>query len=178
MAESITLARPYANAAFQVAAAEDGLAQWSQMLRTLAAVSVNDKVSALLKHPSLTADQQTKALLDVLGDELTDKGANLISLLADNRRLALLPQISELFEVLKANRERSVDVELTTAFPLSDDVVEHLGKALQQRLDRQVKMHSHVDKHLIGGVVIRAGDTVIDNSVRGKLNKLAESLSS
>lgn len=178
MAESITLARPYANAAFQAAVAEDGLAQWSQMLRTLAAVSVNDKVSALLKHPSLTASQQSQALLDVLGDELTDKGANLIRLLADNRRLALLPQISELFEVLKANRERSVDVELATAYPLSDEVVAQLGQALQKRLDRQVKVRSHVDKHLIGGVVIRAGDTVIDNSVRGKLNKLAESLSS
>lgn len=178
MAESITLARPYAKAAFQVALAENGLAQWSQMLSTLAAVSAHDKVSALLSHPGLTAEQHTDVLRDILGDELTEKGQNLVNLLADNRRLALLPQIFELFEAHKAEHEKSVDVELTTAYALSDELVEQLANALQKRLEREVKIHSHVDKHLIGGVVIRAGDTVIDNSVRGKLNKLAESLSS
>jgi F-type H+-transporting ATPase subunit delta len=178
MAESITLARPYANAAFEVAAADNALAQWSQMLKTLAAVSSQAKISELLKSPALTAQQQSDALLSICGDSVSGKGSNMVRLLADNRRLALLPQISELFDTLKDAREKSIDVEVSTAYALSDAVVTSLTAALEKRLDRTVKLHSTVNKQLIGGVVIRAGDTVIDNSVRGKLNKLAESLSS
>jgi len=178
MAESITLARPYANAAFEVAVAGKALAKWSDMLKTLASVAANDKVGQLLKNPALTAEQQSDALLSICGKEISDKGQNLIRLLAENRRLALLPQIAEIFEVLKAAKEKSVDVELSTAYALSDGLVKDLTKALEKRLDRKVKLHTIVDQQLIGGAVIRAGDTVIDNSVRGKLNKLAESLSS
>lgn len=178
MAESITLARPYANAAFEVAAADNALAQWSQMLNTLAAISSQAKISALLKSPALTAEQQSDALLSICGDSVSGKGSNMVRLLADNRRLALLPQISELFDALKDAREKSIDVELSTAYALSDAVVKSLTAALEKRLDRSIKLHASVDKQLIGGVVIRAGDMVIDNSVRGKLNKLAESLSS
>ena len=178
MAESITLARPYANAAFEVAAADNALAQWSQMLKTLAAVSSQAKISELLKSPALTAQQQSDALLSICGDSVSGKGSNMVRLLADNRRLALLPQISELFDTLKDAREKSIDVEVSTAYALSDAVVTSLTAALEKRLDRTVKLHSTVNKQLLGGVVIRAGDTVIDNSVRGKLNKLAESLSS
>src|SRR5690554_3501993 len=132
MAESITLARPYAKAAFEVAAADDTLAPWSQMLRTLATVTANEKISVLLKSPALTAEQQIEILLSVLGDEVTDKGANLLTLLAENRRLTLLPQISELFDILKAARETSVDVELTTAYPVSDAAAELLSEALHK----------------------------------------------
>lgn len=178
MAESITLARPYANAAFEVAVAGRSLAKWSAMLKTLASVTANEKVSQLLKNPALTAEQQSAALLSICGTEINPKGKNLVRLLAENRRLALLPQISEIFEVLKAAKEKSVDVELSTAYTLSAALVKKLTKALEKRLDREVKLHTVVDKQLIGGAVIRAGDTVIDNSVRGKLNKLAESLSS
>ena len=178
MAESITLARPYANAAFEVAAADNALAQWSQMLKILAAVSSQPKISELLKSPALTAEKQSDALLSICGDDVSDKGSNMVRLLAENRRLALLPQISELFDTLKDAREKSIDVEVSTAYALSDATVKSLTAALEKRLDRSVKLHSTVDQQLIGGVVIRAGDTVIDNSVRGKLNKLAESLSS
>ena len=178
MAESITLARPYAKAAFEVAVADKTLTEWSDMLGTLASVSLDKKVSGLLYNPSLRADNQAAALLELCGDEVSDKGQQFVRLLAENRRLGLLPQISGLFDSLKAAQEKSVDVEMSTAFPLSDAVVEQLSAALQKRLERQVKLNTTVDEKLIGGVVIRAGDTVIDNSVRGKLNKLAESLSS
>jgi F-type H+-transporting ATPase subunit delta len=178
MAESITLARPYANAAFEVALADKALSDWSSALKTLAAVASDLKVSALLKNPALTAQQQSETLLQLCGDTVTGKCGNLIRLLAENRRLGLIPQITQIFEVLKAAQEKSIDVDLSTAFQLSDALLEQLTKALQKRLDRQVKLHTHVDPGLIGGAVIRAGDTVIDNSVRGKLNKLAESLSS
>ena len=178
MAESITLARPYASAAFEVAVADKALAEWSEMLQTLAAVAADDKVSDLMTDPALTAEKQSDALLAICGDEISAKGTNMIRLLADNRRLPLLPQIAEIFDVLKAAKEKSVKVELATAYALSDALVEQLTEALQKRLDRQVKLHTSVDQSLIGGAVIRAGDTVIDSSVRGKLNKLAESLSS
>lgn len=178
MAESITLARPYANAAFEVALADKALAPWSQMLASLAAVCADPKVSALLKNPALTAEKQSQALLEICGDAVSDKGQNLVKLLAENRRLVLLPQISSIFDVLKAAQEKSIDVDVATAYQLSDEVVAQLTQALQKRLDRQVRLNTRVDQKLIGGAVIRAGDTVIDNSVRGKLNKLAESLSS
>lgn len=178
MAESITLARPYANAAFEVAVADKALADWSAMLGTLAAVAADVKVSSLLKNPSLTAEKQSDALLAICGEEVSDKGKTMVRLLADNRRLPLLPEIAQIFEVLKAAKEKSIDIELSTAYALSDALLEQLTQALQKRLDRQVKLHTSVDQGLIGGAVIRAGDTVIDSSVRGKLNKLAESLSS
>src|SRR5690606_30601311 len=108
MAESITLARPYANAAFEVAAADNALAQWSQMLKTLAAVTSQAKISALLKNPALTAEKQSEALLSICGDDVSGKGSNMVRLLAENRRLALLPQISELFDTLKDAREKSI----------------------------------------------------------------------
>jgi F-type H+-transporting ATPase subunit delta len=178
MAESITLARPYANAAFEVAAVDNALAQWSLMLKMLAALTSQAKISELLKSPALTAEKLSEALLLICGDSVSSKGSNLVRLLAENRRLVLLPQISELFDALKDAREKSIDVEISSAYALSDAVVASLTAALEKRLDRTVKLHRTVNKQLIGGVVIRAGDTVIDSSVRGKLNKLAESLSS
>jgi F-type H+-transporting ATPase subunit delta len=144
----------------------------------LAAVTSQAKISELLKSPALTAEKLSEALLLICGDSVSSKGSNLVRLLAENRRLVLLPQISELFDALKDAREKSIDVEISSAYALSDAVVASLTAALEKRLDRTVKLHRTVNKQLIGGVVIRAGDTVIDSSVRGKLNKLAESLSS
>jgi F-type H+-transporting ATPase subunit delta len=99
-------------------------------------------------------------------------------LLAENKRLSLLPEISTLFEILKANQEKSIDVEITTAFEISLDVSNKLAQALKIRLQREIKLATRVNQNLIGGAVIRAGDTVIDNSIRGKLSKLAESMNS
>lgn len=178
MAESITLARPYATAVFEVAVSDNALDEWSTALATLAAVTADDKVSSLLKSPMLGAEAQAQALIDICGDTLTDKGRNVVRLLADNRRLVLMPQIAALFETLKANHLKTVDVELSTAYELSDDTIRLLTEALQKRLDRQIALRTRVDQGLIGGAVIRAGDTVIDNSVRGKLKKLADSLNS
>jgi F-type H+-transporting ATPase subunit delta len=101
-----------------------------------------------------------------------------VHLLAENKRLVLLPEISLLFENLKANQEKSVDVEITTAFEISSDVSSKLAQALKDRLQREIKLATSVDQSLIGGAIIRAGDNVIDGSVRGKLSKLAESMNS
>ena len=178
MAELTTLARPYAKAAFEVAVADGGLKNWSKMLAVAASVAVNDSVAAVLSSPALAAEQLAQSLIEVCGDELDDKGQNFVRLLAENKRLSLLPEISMLFEVLKANQEKSVDVEITTAFEISSDISNKLAKALKTRLQREIKLATRVNQNLIGGAVIRAGDTVIDNSIRGKLSKLAELMNS
>jgi F-type H+-transporting ATPase subunit delta len=178
MAEIITLARPYAKAAFEVALADSDLESWSKMLAVLASVADEGPVATMLSSPALAAEQLAQCLIDVCGDELDSKGQNFIRLLAENKRLDLLSGISTLFEALKANQEKSVDVEITTAFEISSDVSDKLAQALKTRLQREIKLATRVNQSLIGGAVIRAGDTVIDNSVRGKLSKLAELMNS
>jgi len=178
MAELTTLARPYAKAAFEVATTDGGLEEWSKMLVTAAAITANDAVKSVLSSPSLDAGKVSQAFIDVCGDELTVKGQNFVKLLAENKRITLLPEISGLFEVLKANQEQSVDVEITTAFEISSDISDKLANALKARLNRDIKLATSVDPTLLGGALIRAGDTVIDSSVRGKLSKLAESMNS
>jgi len=178
MAELTTLARPYAKAAFQVALEESALDTWSKMLGVTAAVTSHESVRALLINPALSSEQAAQAFIDICGEELNEKGQNFVRLLAENKRIGLLPEVSMLFENLKAIQERSVDVEITTAFEISSDIAQKLADALKQRLQRDINLATSVDSALIGGAVIRAGDTVIDSSVRGKLTKLAESLNS
>lgn len=178
MAELTTLARPYAKAAFEVALENNTLTEWSGMLGLTAAVAGNESIAAMLISPSLSTEQVGKSFIDVCGDELNEKGQNFVRLLAENKRLVLLPQIAEQFEVLKANQEKSLDVDITTAYEVSSEISEKLVAALKQRLQREVRLATHIDKSLLGGAVIRAGDTVIDSSVRGKLSKLAESMNS
>ncbi|MGH1373059.1 MAG: F0F1 ATP synthase subunit delta [Cellvibrionaceae bacterium] len=178
MAELTTLARPYAKAAFESADAAGELQKWSEMLTLAAAVSQQDGMIKALVSPALTAQQKAKAFVDVCGDELNASAVNLMNVLADNQRLTLLPQIQELFEYHKAQREQSVDVEVTTAFELAGDLQDKLAKALSAKLDREVSLTASVDKALLGGALVRAGDTVIDGSVRGRLAKLAEAMNS
>ncbi len=178
MAELITLARPYARAVFETALQDGALDKWSDMIALSAAVSGEAEVSSLLSSPSLSCEQIAEAFIAVCGDALDDKARNFVSLLAENKRLVLLAEISTLFENLKANQEMSVDVEITTAFEISSGVSNKLAQALKGRLNREILLATNVDKSLIGGAVIRAGDNVIDSSVRGKLSKLAESMNS
>lgn len=176
MAELTTLARPYAKAAFIAARDESDLAGWSKALATAAAVSQADRVQSILSAPNLTAEQKAKAFVAVCGDELSGKQQNFVQVLADNRRLALLPEISVLFELYKANQEKSLDVTVETAFEIDAALEKKLVEALSKKLDREVTLSTAVDKALLGGALIRAGDTVIDGSVRGRLAKLAEAM--
>ena len=178
MSELITLARPYARAAFGIAQSDNGLENWSSMLSLAAAVAGYGGMGSILTNPSISAEQISQSFIDVCGDQLDPKGQNFVQLLAENKRMSLLPEISALFEGLKANFEKSVDVEVTTAFEISEATADQLAKALKNRLQREIKLATSVDRALIGGAIIRAGDTVIDSSVRGKLSKLAESMNS
>ena len=178
MAELSTLARPYAKAAFQFAVDASDLQGWASCLATSAAVTQHAAVVKLLRSPSSTPIQQAATIIDLCGDDLNATGQNFITILSENRRLTLLPQISHQFEVMKANREKAVDVDVAAAQPLDAQQQQMLSDALSNKLQRKVNMQVSLDKSLLGGAVIRAGDTVIDGSIRGRLTKLAESLNS
>ncbi|WP_346838253.1 F0F1 ATP synthase subunit delta [Microbulbifer sp. SAOS-129_SWC] len=178
MAELSTLARPYAKAAFSYAQQASDLGGWSAALATAAAVSQSEKVRELLENPQLTSDQRADSFLSVCADDLSDAGKNFIRLLAENNRLQLLPEISVLFEELKAQAEATLEVEVVSARALSDAQAQQLTEALGKKFAREVHLHSSVDESLLGGAVIHAGDTVIDGSVRGRLAKLAEAMNS
>lgn len=178
MAELTTLARPYAKAAFEYAQAHQQLANWSAMLGLAAAVSLDDTMQRVLKAPRLTSTEKATTFNEVCGDKFDAQAQNFIRVIAENDRLALLPDIFALFELYKAEQEKSIDVDVTSAFALSDEQQDKLAKVLSARLGREVRLHAAEDATLIGGVLIRAGDLVIDGSVRGKLAKLAEALKS
>jgi F-type H+-transporting ATPase subunit delta len=176
MAESITLARPYARAAFEVAVADGQLQEWSTALAAVAAIVTQKKISVLLASPALTAADKSAAMLNVLGEVFSKKFANFVIALADNKRLSMLPEIRDLYWVLKADYEKSLDVNVTTAYPIDANLLDKLSRALAEKLGRRVKLSSAVDQSLLGGALIRAGDTVIDGSVKGRLTKLAEAM--
>ena len=178
MAELSTLARPYAKAAFEFAADAGDLQGWSTSLATAGAVAQQPAVVKLLSSPSATAAQQAAAVIEICGDELNATGQNFIAILSENRRLQLLPQISYQFDIMKASREKAVDVDVVSAHEIDASQQQQLSDALSAKLERKVNMQVSLDKSLLGGAVIRAGDTVIDGSIRGRLTKLAESLNS
>lgn len=178
MAELTTVARPYAKAVFAEASEKSALDAWSEDLAILAAYAADADMAKVLVHPSLTADQRAQALTDVCGDKLNEAAKNLVAVLAENKRLALLPEIAELYEELKAQLQNTVDVVVTSAMELSSSQAEKLAAALKAKLQCDVRLTSEVDESLIGGAIIRAGDLVIDGTLIGKLSKLAEAMKS
>jgi F-type H+-transporting ATPase subunit delta len=178
MAEWSTLARPYARAAFEFALEHNALGEWSRQLAQLAAVTATEKVGQLIDSVALGACQRAETLIGLFNGELQPGVVNLVRLLAMNKRLRLLPQISALFEQLKANQEKHLEVELVSAFPLDSDLSERLAQALRGKLQREVTINTTVDRGILGGAIVRAGDIVIDGSVRGRLTKLAKSMNS
>ena len=178
MAELSTLARPYAKAAFEYAVDAKDLQGWSDSLALAASVAQQPSVEELLSSPSATAIEQAEAVQDICGDALATACQNFISILSENRRLQLLPHIAQQFETMKANLEKAVDVDILAASDLDAAQQQTLSDALSAKLERKVNLQVSLDKSLLGGAIIRAGDTVIDGSIRGRLTKLAESLNS
>lgn len=170
------LARPYARAVLACAVAADSLAQWSKQLALMSMVVQIDVMQRALRVPSLTAQQQAHLLLDVCRGELTPQAEQLVHLLAENKRLLLLPVITKLYERYKANREKRVTVDVATAFALEDSTQQALAEALRKSLQREVILQTTIDQQLLGGVKIRAADQVIDGSIRGRLIRLGEAM--
>lgn len=176
MAELTTIARPYAKAAFEFALEHNALTKWSEMLQLSAAVSADPEMQSLLTNPRLTGEQLVELFADIGAAVLDDHGKNFLSLLAKNNRLGALVEIAALFEVQKAEHEKSVDVRVTAASELNADIKAKLAAKLETKLQRKVNLSYDINPELLGGVIIRAGDMVIDGSVRGKLEELSDAL--
>ena len=176
MAEISTVARPYAQAIFDLAKAGGALAAWSEKLEYAAGVSMVDEVGELISSPHLTKDQIAETFIAACGDLLDDQGENLIKVLMDNHRLSLLPEIAAQYEYLRAEEESTLTATVSSAFELNDSQKTNLTSALKKRFDREIELECSIDQALLGGMIIRAGDVVIDGSALGKLNKLAVEL--
>ena len=176
MSELNTVARPYAQAAFDLAREANALAQWSDMIGFAAAVAADSSMQDAIDSPNMSSEQQAELFIQVCADKLDDQGRNFVKLLAENDRLALLPQIAVLFDELRADAEGTIEAIVTSAKPLSDAQQQDIAKALKARFNRDVSITVETDENMLGGAIIRAGDTVIDGSVRGKLEKFAHAL--
>lgn len=176
MAEKATIARPYARAAFGHAHSRGRLAAWSGLLGVAAAVTADARVKALLQNPTVSADRVVDLMAGIAGDLADEEGRNFLRVLAANRRLALLPQIIEQFEKLRSEVENTLDVHVTTAYALDDAQRARLSASLGRRFGREIRLHETVDATLVGGAVVRAGDLVIDGSLKGRLEQLASQM--
>ena len=172
MAELLTLARPYAKAAFAYASEQNAIDNWSAALQLLSATVQDGAFSAYLNRPELTPTEQVSVFAKVLGEQPSTAVSNFLTLLADNGRLTLLPEIEAEFEQLKSQNNNTVDVVIESAFPLTSVQEQLLTHALEKKFEAAVNVSVEVKPELIAGVVIRAGDQVIDDSARNKLEKM------
>ena len=182
MSDTSTIARPYAQALFEIAAAEDALTEFSDALSALARLVADEKASAFLTRPDLGVQARAEFVTSV-GSEAgaadfvgSARGQNLVRLLIENDRLLALSDISLRFDALKAEAENTVKVTLVTAVEADTDVADRIASSLEKRLGRKVELELELDSELLGGAVVRAEDRVIDGSVKTRLKQLAESL--
>jgi F-type H+-transporting ATPase subunit delta len=185
MADNNTIARPYAQAIFEVAQENKALDELSESLTAAKALLGDDQVVAFLARPSLNNKQRLEFLQGLFEKAVgkgsvfaggSEHGTNFFKLLLENRRVAVLPEIASQFEALKADIENKVDVVVTSASKISDQQKDTIAKALRERLGRDVSIETEIDENLIGGAVIKAGDVVIDGSLRSRLEGLANAL--
>ena len=172
MAELLTLARPYAKAAFAFASEQGATDNWSNALQVLSAAVQDEAFSAYLNRPELTPAEQVSIFAKILGENQTQAVSNFLMLLADNARLALLPEIEAEYELLKSQNNNTVDVVIESAFPMTSVQEQLLTHALEKKFNAAVNVSVEVNPALIAGVVIRAGDQVIDDSALNKLEKM------
>jgi F-type H+-transporting ATPase subunit delta len=178
MAEARTIARPYAEAVFRLAKAADTLPAWSEMLQLAATIAADGNIRALIGNPKVPARRLGELLLSIGGDSFNEAGRNFIVLLAENGRIAILPEVSELFEQLKTQHEGVLGAKIASAFAMSDEQLKELVANLETRFKRKIEAKVSIDPELIGGVKVEIGDEVLDTSVRGKLEAMAVALKS
>ncbi len=176
MAEAITVARPYAQAAFDEARELGELKSWSDILQSVAQAVINPEVRAIITSPRIIKSQLIELMLALSGDKASEIQRNFIKLLIEGQRLILLPEIVMLFEIMRAEAEKNVDVVVTSAFDLSEAQKQKIAEALQKRMGREIRLSCETDRKLLGGVIIRTGDKVIDGSARTHLSELANAL--
>jgi len=176
MAEKATTARPYARAAFGFAQQHGRLAQFSALLAAASAVVADERVARLIGNPHVPTAELVQLVAEAAGEAADEHGRNFLRTVAHNGRLALLPEIAAQFETLRAEVENVVDVELVAAMQVEPAQQDRLLQALRRRFGREVRLHTRIDASLIGGAVVRAGDLVIDGSLKGRLERLSSAM--
>lgn len=176
MQENTTLARPYATAAFELAQEASDLAAWSEMLHLLNLIVSDPQMQRVLNNPRLDSKFLADFVLDISAERLSETGRNFVRVLADAGRLSLAPQIYQLFEQRRTDSEGVVDVEIVSAYELEQDEQDKIATAMAKRFGKKINISTRIDDSLIGGTVIRAGDSVIDASIRGRLRQLGSEL--
>ena len=176
MAETVTIARPYAEAAFRLAREQGALERWSQMLQLLEMVVQDERIARAIGDPNLTRQQLENLVVGVCGEQLDGSGRNFVQVLVANDRLGVVPAVRTLFEDLKREQEGVLEAQITSAFALDDAQQSALVRRLETKYQRKVSVQVSVDLQLIGGVKIVVGDKVLDASVRGKLDAMAVAL--
>jgi F-type H+-transporting ATPase subunit delta len=171
-----TIARPYAEAIFARAQETDQVGAWSDALALLAALAENDEMARQIANPNVPREQIRDILLSIAGDEIPAEAQNLVRLLAANHRLAVIVEIARLFEVLRVRQQGIRQVHIRSAYAVNAAQQKSLAAVLKERLGAEVELTVEKDPDLIGGIEIRAGDLVIDGTVRGRLHKLATEL--
>ncbi len=176
MSDLTTLARPYAQAVFKLAKEEKATEKWSHTLTFLSLLMKDPAMVTVVKNPKIEKQRIIQLILDISEGKFDDMSVNFIKLLVQNDRLLLAPQIAELFEQYKSEDEGYVDVELKSAFALTKAEENSMTETLEKVLQKSVHMNANVDKTLIGGFLARAGDIVIDGSIKGRLQQLSKRL--
>ena len=176
MQQNTTQARPYATAVFELAQAESALAAWSEMLRLLNLIVSDSQMQRLLNDPRLDSEFLADFVLDISAERLSEVGRNFVRVLADAGRLSLAPQIYQLFEQRRTESEGVVDVEVVSAYELEQHEQDKIADVMAKRFGKKINISARIDSSLIGGMVIRTGDSVIDASIRGKLRQLGSEL--
>lgn len=176
MLEKTTIARPYAEAAFEQAQDEGALKAWSELLAVLAAIVSDDQMESLAENPHVSDEQLMQIITSVTGESLSTTQSNFIRILIDAERLMFAPQMAELFELRYLDAEGLANVEVVSAYPLDDAQRQRISEIMAKRLNRKIEIEESTNKDLIGGAIIRNGDSVVDASLRGQLEELRNEL--
>ena len=176
MSELATLARPYAAAIFKRAKETQSATSWSKSLAFMSSVLKNPDISVVVDNPKVDKQRLSALMLDICQGHVNEESENFLKLLVHNNRLRLVPTIAKLFEAFKADDEGYMEVEVMSAYPLSKEAKQEFAATLEKNLGKKIHMNVAVDKSLIGGVLVRAGDKVIDGSIKGRLQHMQKAL--
>lgn len=177
MSNVTTLARPYAKAAFELAEADDATGSWNDMLALASTLVSEESMANLLQSPEVTNSQILEILAGTAGESFNSRFRDFLSVLAENKRLPLLPEITTLYQRLREEADKLLRVKVVSAFELDESQATRMKAALAKRFDREILLESEVDSSVIGGAVVYAGGQVIDGSLKDRLTKLSNSLS-
>jgi F-type H+-transporting ATPase subunit delta len=178
MSEQISLARPYAKAIFELARDAGEYTQWSDQLELLAVIAQDAGMIDVISHPDVSEQQLAELIIDVAGDQLGEQGRNLVKLLSRNDRVTVIADINRQFMVLRDDAEQVIEAQLITAAEVDEAQKQRIEAALSSRLGKKIKLEASVDESLIGGAIVRAGDWVVDGSVKAQLQDLIGAISS